>query len=312
MRVRQPTVRTGATPARESMTLRVMRLVAFVLFLIAATPVRSDACDAVTPYELFDRADRVIVGKVASRDRRGAVIEIERALKGGLDQTIRVTSAFGMCDADLVEDSRRLVFLDARGHVVGGFQGDIALPDTDAGASWIEILGRWGAATDDKARLEVLLKVIAQPEGSLGRNPAGEFLTNTPRLLALIDPPAIARIAKSLVGNRWHPNYVILILFRLRSAELTKLLDATPTAWSYRDEMRAVLAADRFGSIKDRAVLAAAITARNASVATRTAALDRCEMVRGERLESFVRYLYDAARDADTVDWKRLAAACKR
>lgn len=294
------------------MTLGAMRIVVFVAALIAWTHGRSDACDAVTPYELFDRADRVIVGKVTSRDRRGAVIDLERALKGSADQTVRVTSPFGMCDADLVKDTRRLVFLDSRGNVVGGLEGDIALPDTDAGASWLEILARWGSATDDKTRLEVLLKVIDQPESSLGRNPAGEFLANTPRLLALIDPPAIARIAKSLAGNRWHPNYVILILFRLRSPELTKLLDATPTAWSYRDEMRAVLAADRFGAIKDRAVLAAAMTAKGASAATRTAALDRCEMLRAERLESFVRYLYDAARDAGAVDWKRLAAACKR
>ena len=108
------------------------------------------------------------------------------------------------------------------------------------------------------------------------------------------------------------PEHVILILFRLRAPELTKMLDAYPTAWSYRDEMRAVLAADGFGAVTDRAALVEAMTAKGASVATRTAALDRCEMLRGERLESFVRYLYDGAHRPDAVDWRQLAAACKR
>ena len=294
------------------MTLRAMRIVALVAALIAWTPVRGDACESVTPYELFDRADRVVVGTITSRDPRGAVIDVEASLKGGVARTVRATAGTRLCDADLTSATRRLVFLDKRGNVLGGLEGDLPLADSDVDPSWPGILARWANAGDDKARLEVLLDVIDQPERSLGRDAAGEYLTNTPGLLPAIDAVARLRIARSLAGNKWHPNYVILILFRLRAPELTKLLDATPTAWSYRDEMRAVLAADRFGAVTDRALLAEAMTATVSSVATRTAALDRCEMLRGQRLENFVRYLYDGARDPGAVDWKRLAAACKR
>ena len=106
------------------------------------------------------------------------------------------------------------------------------------------------------------------------------------------------------------PNYTILILARLRAPELLELLDAGH--WGYDKEMRALLAADHFAAVTDRAALAAAMIAKGATPATRAAALDRCERLRGESLERFGMYLYDAAHDDDAVDWKKLAAACKR
>ncbi|MFT3696580.1 MAG: hypothetical protein QM831_25800 [Kofleriaceae bacterium] len=283
-----------------------MRAVLVLFAIIWASP-RADACTSATPFELFDRADRVVTGTVATRDRQGAFVDVDRVLKGSASQRVRVKAATGFCDADLIAGSRRLIFLDPKGAVVGELEGDLAIDQDDG---WLTILDHWAKATDAKTRLEVLLELIEQPEQSRGRDQAGEFLTNTPALLQIIDAKARARIVKALDGNKWHPNHVILILMRLRAPELKGLLDARPTAWSYLDEMRAVLAADTFATVTDRAALAKAILSK--SQATRVAALDRCEMVRGEQLENYVMYLYDAARDPDAVDWKRLAAACRR
>ncbi len=293
--------------------------------LFAPALAEAGGCDPATPFELYDLADRVIIGKVTSSAEQRAhapdkpvVVAIERALKGHAVGLATVIPERGMCAAELYAGTRALIFLDRRGAVVGGIEGYLVLPDPAAKvvgqpvADWPALVERWAKAQDDTARLDILLDLIDMPENSSGRNEASDFVVNSPRLLGMIDTPRRARIVKSLAGNRWMPNYTILILARLRAPELLDLLDERGHGWAYEQEMRALLAADRFSAVTDRAALAAAMVAKGASPAPRAAALDRCEMVRGQSLERYLMYLYDAARDADAVDWKKLAAACKR
>ncbi len=293
--------------------------------LFGSARVEAGGCEPATPFELYDRADRVIVGTVTSSAAQRAhapdkpvSVAVERTLKGNASGHVSVLPERGMCGAELNAGDHVLMFLDRRGAVVGGIEGYIAVPDpapTTSGIpvpDWPALVARWAKAADDTARLDILLELIELPEQASGRNQAADFVVNSPRLLGLIDTPRRARIVKSLAGNHWMPNYTILILARLRAPELVGLLDEKGHGWAYEKEIRELLAADHFDAVTDRAALAAAILAKGASQATRVAALDRCERLRHESLERFLMYLYDAAHDPDAIDWTKLAAACKR
>lgn len=288
-----------------------MRLVILIAVLAASRP--AHACEPASPFELFDRAERVIVGSVTTTDaqRRKAplapvTVAVDTTLKGDAHDQVRVRPGRGLCAAELIPGVRAVMFLDAKGAVVGDMEGYLMLGN--GGTDWPAEVERWAKATDDDARLDLLLDLIALPELESRRSQAADYLVNTPRLLAKIDATRRARIVAALADNHRHPNYVILILARLRAPELAAMLDDRPSRWSYRDEIKAMLAADRFAGVTDRAELAAAIAARESSAATRAAALDRCEQVRGERLERYLVYLYKP----DDVDWRHLASLCKR
>jgi len=282
-----------------------MRLAFIAALGILAAGRPAAACEPASPFELFDRADRVVVGTVT----KPMTVAVATTLKGDAHAEVRVQPGRGLCAAELTPGVRALMFLDAKGAVVGEMEGYLPLSDA---VDWPATIERWAKASDDDARLDVLLDLIALPELDGRRSQAADYLVNTPRLLAKIDAKRRARIVASLADNKWHPNYVILILVRLRAPELAAMLDDRPTRWSYRDEIKAMLAADTFAGVTDRAKLADAIAAPGSSVATRTAALDRCEQLRGDRIERFVMYLYDGVHDPDALDWRHLASLCKR
>ena len=301
----------------------VLIVIALCSTLFASSPV--EACDPASPFALFDRADRVIVGTIATPAATRAheplapvLVTVDTVLKGAATSSVTVFPSKGMCAAELDAGARALIFLDARGAVVGELEGYIVLPDpAPVGASkpatdWPALLVRWAKATDDPARLDLLIGLLELPELDGARNQAADFVVNSPRLLTLIDAPRRARIVKSLAGNHWMPNHTIVILARLRAPELAALLDEPGHHWAYEREMRALLAADHFATVTDRTKLAAAMIAKGATPATRAAALDRCERLRGESIEIYLMYLYDAAHYDDAVDWKKLAAACRR
>jgi hypothetical protein len=299
-------------------------LLVAALGLAAPRPAEA-GCDAATPFELFDRAERVVIGTIATplsqrhRHRRGQVVlDVTRSLKGQARGQLVVRASAGLCAPLLDPGARVLLFLDRQGNVVGDLEGELELPadppdpkDPRAdNAAWPARLEAWGQAADDLAHLDLLMPLLEADEHSPGHSAAADYVVNTPRLLPLIDAPRRQRIAAALADDRWHPNYALLILARLRAPELGPLLDAQ--AWSYEEEIRAMLAADRFAAVTDRQVLAAAMLARDATPASRAAALDRCEQLRGEAIERYVMYLYDDARWPGSVDWRHAAAACRR
>ncbi|MBP9085503.1 MAG: hypothetical protein KBG15_05255 [Kofleriaceae bacterium] len=289
------------------------------------------ACDAASRFDLFDRADRVIVGTIttplAQRNyrRRGRVtVAVQTVIKGTAPSTLTVRADIGMCAAELSPGATALMFLDSNGVVVGEMEGYVELealtpapptppapPATNPAATdWPAMLAAWGQATDDLAKLDLLIRAVAVDEHTGLARQASDYLVNQPRLLRLIDDVRRKAIVAAVEDDRWMPNYTILILARLRAPELLPLLDKR--YWNYDADMRGLLAADAFTSETDRVVLARAITAKNSSESTRAAALDRCEMLRGESLARYVSYLYRSPYVPITTHWPRLAKACRR
>lgn len=282
------------------------------------------ACDSASRFELFDRADRVIVGTIttplAQRNyrRRGRVtVAVQTVIKGSAATTLTVRADIGMCAAELSPGATALMFLDRNGAVVGAMEGYIELdlptpapPTAPVATDWPAMLAEWGQAADDTAKLDLLIRAVAVDEHTGLPRQASDYLVNQPRLLALIDDVRRKAIVAALEDDRWMPNYTILVLARLRAPELLPLLDKRH--WNYAADMRGLLAADTFATETDRVVLARAITAKSSSESTRAAALDRCEMLRGESLARYVGYLYRSPYVPIDTDWPRLAKACRR
>lgn len=288
------------------------------------------ACASASRFELFDRAQYVVVGTIttplAKRNyrRRGHVtLEVQHVLKGNPQNTLKVRAEVGLCAAELAPGATALLFLTSQGDVVGDMEGylELALPDGGGSAAalkhahvrnegsteWIALLTRWTNASNDLAKLDLLIEHLADETTGLPRQ-AADYLTNAPRLLKRIDAARRKQIVTAIADDKWMPNYTILVLTRLRAPELGGLLDSRH--WNYASDIRDLLAADVFGLESDRRLLARAMVLPTSSVSTRAAALDRCEMLRGESLYPYVGYLYRSPFVANEVDWEKLAKAC--
>ncbi len=303
------------------------------------------ACDSASQFELFDRADRVVVGTIttplAQRNyrRRGRIsVAVQTVLKGSAPSTLTVRADVGICAAELSPGATALMFLDHNGAVVGAMEGYVELdqlapttmpapivhptrstttaqPAATPAAKpkppdWPAILTAWGQATDDVTKLDLLIRALAVDETTGLARQASDYLVNQPRLLALIDEVRRKAIVNAVEDDRWMPNYTILILARLRAPELLPLLDTR--YWNYAADIRGLLAADSFATETDRSKLARVIAAKNSSESTRAAALDRCEMLRGESLARYVGYLYRSPYVPNETNWLHLAQACRR
>lgn len=277
------------------------------------------ACQSASRFELFDRAQYVVVGTIttplAKRNyrRRGQVtLAVQQVLKGKPPSTLKVRADVGLCAAELSPGATALLFLNGLGEVVGEMEGYLELDLAEhvrheGSTNWIALLTQWRDASDDLAQLDLLIELLADESTGLPRQ-ASDYLTNAPRLLNLIDAPRRKQIVNAIVDDKWMPNYTILVLTRLRAPELVGLLNARH--WNYVDDIRDLLAADVFATETDRRVLARAMVLPTASSSTRAAALDRCEMLRGESLYPYVGYLYRNSFFASEVDWAKLAKAC--
>ena len=294
------------------------------------------ACEPASRFELFDRAEHVIVGTIttplAHRNyrRRGRVtVAVQTVIKGSAATTLTVRADIGVCAAELSPGVTASMFLDHNGAVVGAIEGYVELaqpalvatPASPTGipkapapnppaTDWPAILTSWGQATDDIAKLDPLIRAVAAEEKTGLARQASDYLVNQPRLLTLIDAVRRKAIVDAVEDDRWMPNYTILILARLRAPELLPLLDKRH--WNYAADMRGLLAAHTFASETDRVVLARAITSKSSSESTRAAALDRCEMLRGESLARYIGYLFRSPYVPIDTNWLRLAKVCRR
>ena len=92
------------------------------------------ACEPASRFELFERAERVIVGTIttplAQRNyhRRGRVtVAVQTVIKGTAPNTLTVRADIGMCATELSPGATALMFLDRNDAVVSAMQGYVEL-----------------------------------------------------------------------------------------------------------------------------------------------------------------------------------------
>src|SRR5687767_6343158 len=111
----------------------VALLISLALFVLAR-PARAEChCYVESPFDLYDRADRVVVARVhAAAYTRGSkggrlVLAVERALKGEVGATVGTREPGGACEIGFRDEDRFVVFLDRKGEVIGGFEGYVVI-----------------------------------------------------------------------------------------------------------------------------------------------------------------------------------------
>lgn len=252
--------------------------------LLLLLPRTADACDKMveTPFDLHDRADTVAVVRVtavpAPRGRHKVQIgrvtlAVERMIRGG--RATRLTSRLtgSTCDAGFTRGQRALVFLDARGDIVGAYDGYIPIRDN----VWPELLRRWGASSAPADRAALLAETIL--EGGAPARAAAWTLTDSPDLLAALDRTTVA----SLVDHtrRVHVDSMLpAALARLHATGLDAAMGRR--AFTFGADARALAKVARFEAIDDPALLADELA--NARGIEAAAAFDRCERLHRKKL----------------------------
>lgn len=284
----------------------VLAVPVVVLALLAPDALACPAGERLDPFTLFDRAVTVVEARVATPDpppgsgRKAMPIElaVDRIYKGDAKLTSIVTRDDGSsCAPEFRANRRAIYFLDDKRDVIGGYQGYLEVDDE----AWDTALSAWRDATSDDERAEVLVRGT---EVAVTASAAADRLLDEVALYPKLGARRRARLVRAVADDR-QPSLLLLVLARLRVTELPALLDTK--AWAYEDAVRGMLARTAIATVRDRAALAAVVGDRRRPTLDRVAALEACERLRGQRLESFVRYLHP-----DEVDWRTLAAACRR
>jgi hypothetical protein len=275
---------TGMPRAR--LVLVVASAAVLVLTLAAViAPSRAEACSKMheTPFDLHDRATVVAVVRVASvpapRGRHkvqiGSVrLAVESMIKGTRATTLSSRVTGSSCDAGFRRGKRALVFLDARGDVVGHYEGVIEIGTDD---TWPDILRAWGAAPLPTERGALLAKTILADDRR-GRD-AAWTLTSSPDLLTALDAATVS----DLVDHTRRVNVDSMLpvaLARLHAVGLTSAMSGRP--FTFSKDARALAKVTRFEGIDDPSLLADELAAAQGIEAA--AAFDRCERIHQRRL----------------------------
>jgi hypothetical protein len=280
-----------------------------IVSVLVATTSPSEACKRrhQTPFELFDAAAHVAIGTIATvppelprmKGRPGpgeAKLTVARALRGPRVAELGVRISDTSCGVFLKAGERVLVFTDADGWPAGAHDGVIR----DA-AKWEKVIDAWAAAGNDAARAAVLVNAIASGDDALAVE-AAAYLVDEPALIAAIDAAGRKRIAAAKVGtNDWSHGF---ILVRLRDPHAASVVPSWATL------AKAIAAVPTFEAEADTGKLADAI--ERGTPASRFAAFDRCERVRGAKLWRFSRYVQDLDTPKGASAWKALAESCRK
>lgn len=249
-----------------------------------AAPSVARACDksVETPFDLHDRAAIVAVVRVdavpAPRGRHKVQIgrvtlAVESVIRGGRTATLTSRLTGSTCDAGFRRGKRALVFLDARGDVVGAYDGYLELADD----TWPDLLRAWGASTDASDRAALLARTILG--GGRPARDAAWTLTDSPDLLAALDAATVTDLVAHT--RRVHVDSMLPVaLARRHAVGLAAAMGRRD--FTFGADARALAKVTRFEAIDDPALLADELArARGIDAA---AAFDRCERVRGKRL----------------------------
>jgi hypothetical protein len=276
---------------------RTALLALAVVASVVAAPSIGEACSKrhQSMFELFDRASTVadvVVRRVPPGGRAGAgpvALDVRRVLKGARRRTLTTSETNTSCHVGFRPGKQALVFLDARGEIIGHFEGYV-----EDAKRWRPILDAWSAAGDDAARAALLVDAIAGADREVAFD-AGFYLADRPGLIDRVDAAARARL---IAAAKTAPSHTMLpyVLVRLRA----------PTRGERH--LRELLAVTAFERVTDPDALADAIAgAKGEWDAKAAAALERCERVRGRTLFELTSYIAGVAKQM----WPRLAAACR-
>ncbi len=287
--------------------MRHRLLLAVVTTLTLSTRV-ADACDIdyATPYDLHDRATKVLFVKVDKIEidkskRATAAVTVLETFKGtaGATLTLEVDLA-SSCSPGLAKAGQRgVVFLDDKDRMQGeydGFERDTHVVDS---------LRSYGSRSAD-VRASALHGLAVSTDWTRSYQ-AAYALANRIDLILALDAAAkdrvIARLPK--VVRRVHP--LALVAARLHDARVERLIPKRLLTPHEGMGLIGPTLADRFRAETDPTKLSEAIeTAKG--VGDRIAAMERCEQVRARSLGKFTEY---SALD-EHADWKALAAVCRR
>ena len=280
-------------------------LVVAIAALIAAAP-SAYACSKrhQTVFELFDLAETVAVAKVRwmppAVNGHGPAGDVDLAvverLKGKAGKLVaRETNT--SCAAGFTVGRTALVFIGADGWPVGHYEGYVR-----DYAKILPTLEHYAAAATEAERGQVVIDALGDADMA---EEAGWWIVDHPELLARLDATAIERARVAADTSRWASSQLTAILVRLHQP----VADA---AFAKRgrfaeQRLRDLAAITTFERVTDPAALAAAIDSKTNTELDRIAALERCERVRGTRLNWFTRYYGGVAAQF----WATLATACR-
>jgi hypothetical protein len=287
-----------------ALTIAAAALVLFVTAVVA--PSRADACSKMheTPFDLHDRADVVAVVKVNAvpaprglhKVQIGRVkLTVESMIKGPRATTLTSRLTGSSCDAGFRRGKRALVFLDARGDVVGHYEGVLEIGADD---TWPDLLRAWGAAPLPTERAALLAKAILDDDRR-GRD-AAWTLTDSPALLTALDSATVSALVDHM--RRVNVDSMLPVaLARLRAIGLLTVLSSR--RFTFGDDARELAKVLRFEAIDDPSVLADELAAARGIEAA--AAFDRCERIHRKSLSfSFFDWMsgFDPSRAPAFVD----------
>lgn len=292
------------------------RLVALAALLAAAEP--AVACDKMMipdHFTTFDRATTVAIvraepvvltgkqKKVQQAAHPGHVyhysgdvgVTVETILKGAPAKQLVVKLGGSDCDGVLEPDRRTLVFLNADGSLTEGYDGVLDVRD----GTWPAVLAEWAKTTD---RAALLVDRVAA--GGPIADDAARALTEHPDVLAALTAAQIDTLVKLVPKSTM--SELPLALARVHAPGLVAALAKHGSLWAH--EARQIAPLTDFEAITDTAALADAIAKADKQHAV--AAFDRCERVRGKRLD-YAFQLYMRGGSWLTDYWTRAALACR-
>ncbi len=276
--------------------------------LLAAAARPADACSKIheTPLDLFERAAVVARVKVLSvpgpREAGPVPLKVLAVIKGHARRGLVAQETNTSCRAGFRRGRRALVFLDRRGDPVGHYEG--YLEDRSGGVNWLPVLRAYGAASDDDARLAVVIDAIAKAPPAVADD-AAFFLMRRPSLLVRVTSTQRAALATAL-GKARDRSPLVVVLARLRQPGLATVLRKRQLM--YGDVAELLLSRPRFDGVTDRRALADAIAGGHGEAdPTRIVALERCELLAGARLDGWTMYFSGVAEHY----WAVLAKACR-
>jgi hypothetical protein len=284
------------------------KLALAAVLLAAGSRDASAVCSTrhLTVFEIYDTAQLVAVAGVTKAPKPmtggGEVdLTIVEQMKGVPAKTAKAREN-GDCTAGFYNvlvgkmSKTALVFIGADGYAVGYWSGVIDTPTPELLAS----VRAYAKATDDKARLDVLVAAMESTDKNLAAE-AGYYLADEPALIALLDAAQMDRIAATMGGDQWGPEIVLSRLHGVHLAQLKK-------SHALPKDLAAIVAFD-FERIASAEELARIIERdRAARSFKRVAAFERCERVHGRRLERFSIY---NSRYPDRARWRALAKSCR-
>ncbi|MDX2089289.1 MAG: hypothetical protein SFX73_15650 [Kofleriaceae bacterium] len=279
--------------------MRTPAVLALVAASLVVEPTVSDACSKRHQpiYELFD--DAVTVAEVqvtkvptATKFQVGAgpvALRAKRIIKGPKATSLTTHETNTSCHIGFRAGKNALVFLDKKGHTVGGYEGYF-----EDVARWRSALDAWAAATDDAARAAVLVAEIEKGDEAVAYD-AAYHLANHPELIAQLDAKTRDQLL-AMKPKRETFTMLPVLAVRLRGKDLTD------------KRAKAVLAVTEFETVTDPNVLADAIRdGKGESDPKRIAAFERCERIHGRKLYPFTAYINGVAAHF----WPKLAEVCR-